>query len=103
MLSFPNNFRNATYFTLRILNASPLHSIHFTQVVVDVPLDIVDSPVPDSTSFVVIGGSGDLAKKKTFPSLYVLYCLGLIPPNTTFYGYSRSKMSDEEFRKHASQ
>jgi len=54
-------------------------------------------------SLVVIGASGDLAKKKTFPSLWFLFCLGLIPPNTTIYGYSRSHMSNEDFRKHLSQ
>eukprot|EP01116_Phalansterium_solitarium_P006270 TRINITY_DN1857_c0_g1_i2.p1 TRINITY_DN1857_c0_g1~~TRINITY_DN1857_c0_g1_i2.p1 ORF type:complete len:545 (+),score=193.01 TRINITY_DN1857_c0_g1_i2:44-1636(+) len=55
------------------------------------------------TSLVVLGASGDLAKKKTFPSLFALYCLGLLPPNTTIFGYARSAMTDDEFRKHASQ
>lgn len=59
---------------------------------------------PDShVAIVVIGASGDLAKKKTFPSLFYLYCLNLLPPNFTVFGYARSKMNDEEFRKHASQ
>ena len=56
-----------------------------------------------STSIVVLGASGDLAKKKTFPSLFNLFGLGLLPPNTKIYGYSRSAMSNDEFRKHASQ
>jgi len=58
---------------------------------------------PQSLSIVVLGASGDLAKKKTFPSLFNLFCLGLLPPNTQIYGYSRSPMTHEEFRKHASQ
>lgn len=81
---------------------SPHHKHEERTVTLPTPQQVA-VPNPDSTTFVVIGGSGDLAKKKTFPSLYVLYCLGLIPDNTTIYGYSRSKMSHEEFRKHASQ
>jgi len=59
-------------------------------------------PGPDThTTIVVIGGSGDLAKKKTFPSLFALYGLGLLPQNFTVIGYARSNMTHEEFRKQA--
>lgn len=50
-------------------------------------------------SIVVLGGSGDLAKKKTFPTLFALHCLGLLPKNYHIWGYSRTKMDDAEFRK----
>jgi glucose-6-phosphate 1-dehydrogenase len=63
----------------------------------------VDQNKEQSTSIVVLGASGDLAKKKTFPTLFNLYALGLLPPNTKVYGYARSVMELEEFRKHASQ
>lgn len=56
-----------------------------------------------STSIIVLGASGDLAKKKTFPTLFNLFGLGLLPPNTKIYGYARSAMTDQEFRKHAGQ
>jgi len=54
-------------------------------------------------NIIVLGASGDLAKKKTFPSLFALYGLGLLPPNFSVFGFARSKMSDDEFRKFASQ
>jgi glucose-6-phosphate 1-dehydrogenase len=54
-------------------------------------------------SIAVIGASGDLAKKKTFPSLFTLYSLGLLPKETTIFGYARTKMEHEEFHKHATQ
>jgi glucose-6-phosphate 1-dehydrogenase len=47
---------------------------------------------------VVIGASGDLAKKKTYPSLLDLYDDNLLPKNTIIYGYARSKMSNDELR-----
>eukprot|EP01129_Flabellula_baltica_P006573 TRINITY_DN2474_c0_g2_i1.p1 TRINITY_DN2474_c0_g2~~TRINITY_DN2474_c0_g2_i1.p1 ORF type:complete len:327 (+),score=63.22 TRINITY_DN2474_c0_g2_i1:28-981(+) len=54
-------------------------------------------------SIVVVGGSGDLAKKKTFPSLFSLYRHGLIPNNCIITGYARSKIELEDFRKMATQ
>lgn len=47
---------------------------------------------------VVIGASGDLAKKKTYPSLLDLYDDNLLPADTIIYGYARSPMTDEELR-----
>lgn len=52
-----------------------------------------------SLSIVVLGASGDLAKKKIFPALFALYYEGLLPPNVQFYGYARTKMTDEAFRE----
>ncbi|GBF96382.1 hypothetical protein Rsub_09181 [Raphidocelis subcapitata] len=52
-----------------------------------------------SLSICVLGASGDLAKKKIFPALFALYYEGLLPPNVQFYGYARTKMSDEAFRE----
>jgi glucose-6-phosphate 1-dehydrogenase len=48
---------------------------------------------------VVLGASGDLAKKKTFPALFALYNRDLLPKDFIVLGYSRSKMTDEEFRQ----
>ncbi len=55
----------------------------------------------DSLTIVVIGASGDLAKKKTFPALYELHLAGLLPRGTTIAGYARSKLSNEKFRVRA--
>ncbi|XP_069693097.1 glucose-6-phosphate 1-dehydrogenase isoform X2 [Periplaneta americana] len=49
--------------------------------------------------FVTLGASGDLATKKIYPTLWWLYRDRLLPNNTTFYGYARSKMSVEDLRK----
>lgn len=48
---------------------------------------------------VVIGASGDLAKKKTYPSLLNLYDDNLLPPNTVIWGYARSSKTHESLRE----
>ncbi|KAF8072377.1 G6PD2 [Scenedesmus sp. PABB004] len=52
-----------------------------------------------SLSVVVLGASGDLAKKKIFPALFSLFYEGLLPQDFQVFGYARSKMSDAEFRE----
>jgi len=51
-------------------------------------------------TIVVVGASGDLARKKTFPALFALYCQGLLPDDFRIFGFARSKMDAEAFRKH---
>ncbi|KAL8426513.1 hypothetical protein Efla_004878 [Eimeria flavescens] len=57
--------------------------------------------VPDlhNLSVVVFGASGDLAKRKTYPALFSLFCEGLLPPSMHVVGYARSKLEFEEFWK----
>jgi glucose-6-phosphate 1-dehydrogenase len=50
-------------------------------------------------SIVVVGASGDLAKKKIFPALFAIYHEGLLPQNVQIVGFARSKISTEEFRE----
>ncbi len=57
------------------------------------------SDFSDSLSIVVVGASGDLARKKIYPALFALYCQGLLPEQFNVVGFARSKSSDEEFRK----
>jgi glucose-6-phosphate 1-dehydrogenase len=45
----------------------------------------------------VLGASGDLAKKKTFPALWGLFREGLLPSHARIVGYARSKLSTAEF------
>eukprot|EP01120_Amphizonella_sp_Union-15-10_P007063 TRINITY_DN2349_c0_g1_i5.p1 TRINITY_DN2349_c0_g1~~TRINITY_DN2349_c0_g1_i5.p1 ORF type:complete len:551 (+),score=131.35 TRINITY_DN2349_c0_g1_i5:64-1653(+) len=52
---------------------------------------------------VVMGASGDLAKKKTFPALFELHCRGLLPHNFLIVGYARTQMTDEKFHEFATQ
>ena len=52
----------------------------------------------ESTVIFVFGASGDLALKKTYPSLYELYLSSLLPARILIVGYGRSSMQDEEAR-----
>jgi len=49
--------------------------------------------------FVIFGASGDLARKKIYPTVWWLYRDNLLPKNTKFFGYARSKLSIAELRK----
>ncbi|XP_062009248.1 glucose-6-phosphate 1-dehydrogenase, chloroplastic-like [Rosa rugosa] len=49
-------------------------------------------------SIVVVGASGDLARKKIFPALFALFYDDHLPQNFTIYGYARSVMTDMELR-----
>ncbi|CAA7399333.1 unnamed protein product [Spirodela intermedia] len=49
-------------------------------------------------SITIVGASGDLAKKKIFPALFALFYENCLPEHFTIFGYSRSKMTDEELR-----
>jgi glucose-6-phosphate 1-dehydrogenase len=61
-----------------------------------------DEPVKEKSvaggclSVVVLGASGDLAKKKTFPAIFNLYKQGFLPDELQVFGYARSKLTNEE-------
>jgi glucose-6-phosphate 1-dehydrogenase len=48
----------------------------------------------------VLGASGDLAKKKTFPALLDLFAHGLLPQHVVIAAYARSENKTEDFRKY---
>ncbi|XP_071525479.1 glucose-6-phosphate 1-dehydrogenase-like [Panulirus ornatus] len=48
--------------------------------------------------FVILGASGDLAKKKIYPTMWWLYRDRLLPENTMFFGYARSALSVQQVR-----
>ncbi|KAK0168421.1 hypothetical protein PV327_002224 [Microctonus hyperodae] len=48
--------------------------------------------------FITLGASGDLAKKKIYPTLWWLFRDNLLPKTTTFFGYARTKLTLEELR-----
>lgn len=57
-------------------------------------------PETGCLSIIVLGASGDLAKKKTFPALFNLYQQGFLPSNEVhIFGYARSKMADDDLRE----
>lgn len=45
-----------------------------------------------------MGASGDLAKKKTYPSLLALHADNFLPKNTVIWGFARSNLSHEDLR-----
>ena len=49
---------------------------------------------------VVVGASGDLAKKKTYPALYSLWKARLLPRDTIIWGFARSPKENDDFRRH---
>lgn len=50
-------------------------------------------------TFILLGASGDLAKKKIYPTIWYLYRDGLLPKNTKFVGYARTKQTLAEVRE----
>eukprot|EP01121_Diplochlamys_sp_Union-15-3_P021786 TRINITY_DN9009_c0_g1_i1.p1 TRINITY_DN9009_c0_g1~~TRINITY_DN9009_c0_g1_i1.p1 ORF type:complete len:536 (-),score=102.65 TRINITY_DN9009_c0_g1_i1:72-1679(-) len=54
-------------------------------------------------TIVVLGASGDLAKKKTFPALYELFRRGLFPKEFLVIGYARTPMDPAKFKHHITQ
>ncbi|GAB4847933.1 Glucose-6-phosphate 1-dehydrogenase, cytoplasmic isoform [Ancistrocladus abbreviatus] len=60
----------------------------------------VNFPESGPLSIVVLGASGDLAKKKTFPALFNLYRQGFLPPSEVhIFGYARSKITDDDLKE----
>src|SRR3954465_3647987 len=56
-------------------------------------------PTTPSAAIVIFGASGDLAKRKLIPAIYEMARENLLDEKSYVVGYSRSEMSDEEFRK----
>ncbi len=52
----------------------------------------------DRAAFVIVGGSGDLARRKLVPALFELHRDGQLPPETAIVGLSRRGESDESWR-----
>ncbi len=57
----------------------------------------------DPCTIVMFGASGDLARRKLLPALYDLAVHGCLAPRFRLVGYSRTEMSDDEFRKRAAE
>ena len=56
----------------------------------------------DALTIVVFGASGDLAKKKTLPSLLELHRGGFLPARTQLLGVARSDMTTEQWHEKVS-
>ncbi len=53
----------------------------------------------DPCILVILGASGDLARRKLVPSMYEMSRRGLLPPQSVILGVSRTPKSDEEWRR----
>jgi len=53
----------------------------------------------DPCSIVIFGASGDLTERKLIPSLFSLFCYGLLPDEFLIVGAARRAMDDDTFRK----
>ena len=56
-------------------------------------------PTAPPCAVVIFGASGDLAKRKLIPAIYEMARDNLLNDSTYVVGYSRSPMSDEQYRK----
>ncbi|HEX9020152.1 MAG TPA: glucose-6-phosphate dehydrogenase, partial [Nitrospirota bacterium] len=54
--------------------------------------------VTQPAALIIFGASGDLTKRKLFPSLYRLFASGLLPEQFFILGTSRVEMTTEQFR-----
>jgi glucose-6-phosphate 1-dehydrogenase len=62
-------------------------------------LGFKDEPFRKSQlSITVLGASGDLAKKETFPALLDLWAHGYLPKQVFIVGFARTKQSTDDFR-----
>ncbi|XP_058798894.1 glucose-6-phosphate 1-dehydrogenase-like [Phymastichus coffea] len=50
-------------------------------------------------SFILLGATGDLSKRKIYPALWSLYQNNLLPNNLRIFGYGRKQMKVELLRK----
>jgi glucose-6-phosphate 1-dehydrogenase len=53
----------------------------------------------DPFAIVIFGASGDLSKRKLIPALYELQAAGYLPDRYAVVGFSRTPMSDEQYRE----
>jgi glucose-6-phosphate 1-dehydrogenase len=58
-------------------------------------------PASTPCGIVIFGASGDLAKRKLIPALYELALQNLLDEKSYVIGFSRSEMSDDQFRAEA--
>jgi len=60
--------------------------------------EVTDLP-SDPCLMVIFGASGDLTKRLLLPSLFKLYCDGLLPPAFAILGMAIDEFSDDSFRE----
>jgi glucose-6-phosphate 1-dehydrogenase len=53
-------------------------------------METTGDALTEETVIVVLGASGDLAQKKTFPAPFALYQQGYLPKDVHIVGYART-------------
>src|SRR3954466_11438791 len=59
---------------------------------------MVSERVPEPSTMVIFGASGDLTKRKLLPALYSLTRERLLPGRFAVIGYARRPLTDDAFR-----
>ena len=54
--------------------------------------------ISESTTIIIVGATGDLARRKLLSALFNLYCKGRLPARIKIIGFSRTDLSDVEYR-----
>ena len=54
----------------------------------------------ESTTVVIIGGTGDLAQRKLVPALFTLACKGRLPRGLRVFAFARRDYSDDRYREY---
>src|SRR6202030_2758820 len=62
------------------------------------PAGVVGSSVSEPCTVVLVGASGDLAKRKVSPAMYDLAITNSLGPRYAIVGFARTAMSDDSFR-----
>lgn len=75
----------------RLMNESPAEQEFRTIATCEIE-------VPHPAALIIFGASGDLTKRKLFPSLYRLFKSKLLPENFFILGTGRASMNTEAFR-----
>ncbi len=57
--------------------------------------------LPQPCTLVILGGGGDLAKRKLVPAVYNLAVDGVLPAHFAVLGFAKSDLNDETFRQFA--
>src|SRR6266850_3019045 len=66
----------------------------------EIILPVQMRPAPPC-AIVIFGASGDLTHRKLIPALFDLFRAGLLSKQFAVLGFSRSKLSNEDFRRTA--
>ena len=54
---------------------------------------------PENTIIVILGGTGDLARRKLVPALFQLGCKERLPKGVRIVGFARPEYSDDQYRE----